>query len=194
LLPLMRQPRGTTFLVVIATLVVGGFTFALPDYLAINFAYQTVHVIGSAMHPTVDDNDYLVAEKIPYRVHAPRRGDIIIMRDPYDPTRDFIKRVVGLPGERILVRDCTVFIGQRRLIEPYVRDGWTRCATLWPVSGQAANLGPNDFFVMGDNRDSSLDSRSFGPVTRGEIEARVSTRVLPLQRAGPITGPKASLA
>ena len=179
---------------VIAALVVGGLTFALPDYLAINFAYQTVHVLGSAMHPTVDNNDYLVAEKIPYLVHAPRRGDIVIMRDPYDPSRDFIKRVVGLPGERILVQNCTVFVDQRRLIEPYVHDGWTRCATSWPASGQAATLGSDDFFVMGDNRDSSLDSRSFGPVTRREIEARVSTRILPLQRAGPISGPHASFA
>ena len=179
---------------VTAGLLVGAFTFALPDYLAVNFVYQTVHVFGSAMHPTIDDQDYLVAEKLPYRVHPPRRGDIVIMRDPFDPSRDFIERVIGLPGEGILVQSCTVFVNQRRLVEPYVRDGWTKCDLPWPASGHAAILGPNEFFVMGDNRDASAGSRTFGPVTRGAIEARVSTRILPLSRVGPVYGPPASLA
>jgi len=190
----MHRSRLGTCLVVVAALLVGAFTFALPDYLAINFVYQTVHVIGSAMHPTVDDNDYLVAEKLPYRMHPPRRGDIVIMRDPFDPTRDFIKRVVGLPGEGILVRSCTVFVNERRVVEPYVRDGWTRCDPPWPGSGQAVTLGANEFFVLGDNRDRSSDSRTFGPVVRGAIEARVSMRILPLDRAGPVSGPPTSLA
>lgn len=190
----MRGTRLGTCVVLVAALAVGAFTFALPDYLAINLAYQTVHVIGSAMHPTVDDNDYLVAEKLPYLVHPPRRGDIIIMRDPFDPSRDFIKRVVGLPGESILIQSCTVFVNQRHLVEPYVRDGWTRCDPPWPTNGQAAILGPNDFFVMGDNRDFSADSRTFGPVPRTAIEARVSTRILPLNHAGPLQGPQGSLA
>lgn len=190
----MQRLRLGTCLAVAAALLVGAFTFALPDYLALNFLYQTVHVIGSAMHPAVDDNDYLIAEKLPYRVHPPRRGDIVIMRDPFDPSRDFIKRVVGLPGEGILVRTCKVFVNQRRLVEPYVRDGWTRCDPAWPASGQAMTLGANEFFVLGDNRDSSLDSRMFGPVTRGAIEARVWTRIVPPGRAGPVSGPPASLA
>src|SRR5215469_3697563 len=191
----MHRSRLGTCLVVVAGVLAGAFTFALPDYLVINFAYQTVHVVGSAMHPTVDDNDYLIAEKLPYRLLYPvRRGDIVILRDPYDPSRDFIKRVVGLPSEGILVRSCTVLVNDRRLVEPYVRDGWTRCDPPWPATGQAAILGPNEFFVLGDNRDSSVDSRTFGPVMRTAIEARVWTRILPLDRAGPVSGPPASLA
>ena len=189
----MRRSRLGTCLVVFGAVVVGAFTLALPDYLAISFVYQTVHVIGSAMHPTVENDEYLVAEKLPYRLHPPRRGDIVILRDPYDPSRDFIKRVVGLPGEGIQVRGCTVLVNQRRLVEPYVRDGWTRCEPPWPASGQAATLGPSEFFVLGDNRDASEDSRTFGPVTRGAIEARVSTRILPLERAGPVSGAPPSL-
>jgi signal peptidase I len=190
----MHRSRLGTCLVVVAAVLVGAFTFALPDYIALGFVYQTVHVVGSAMRPTVDDNDYLVADKLPYRVHPPRRGDIVILRDPFDPSRDFIKRVVGLPGEGILIQSCSVFVNQRRLVEPYVRDGWTRCNPPWPASGHTRILGPNEFFVMGDNRDSSVDSRTFGPVTRGAIEARVWTRILPLNRAGPVSGPPASLA
>ena len=80
---------------------------ALLLYVVINFAIQTVHVIGLSMSPTVQNEDYLIASKIDYRFHTPQRGDIIIMRDPFDSSRDFIKRVVGVPGDRLLIRDGT---------------------------------------------------------------------------------------
>src|ERR1700694_5705006 len=72
-------------------------------YLGITFAVQAVHVEGVSMYATLDDHDYLVANKIDYRLHAPQRGDIIILRPPADNSRDFIKRVIALPGERLLI-------------------------------------------------------------------------------------------
>src|SRR5438094_9293489 len=91
---------------------------ALGLYLVITVAVQTVHVIGLSMYPTLDNDDYLIATKLDYHFHAPQRGDIIIMRDPYDPSKDFIKRVVALPGDRILIRDRRVLVNgpeQRRV-------------------------------------------------------------------------------
>jgi signal peptidase I len=163
---------------------------ALGLYLIINFAIQTVHVIGSSMYPTVTDNDYLIATKIDYRLHPPSRGDIIIMRDPYDNTRDFIKRIVGVPGDHILIRQGQVFINGHQVRETYLNNEvWTENAD-WPL-GQTTDpegvlLKPDEFFVMGDNRNHSSDSRVFGPVRRDQIEARAWIRVIPLSRIGPI--------
>jgi len=163
---------------------------ALGLYLVINFAIQTVHVIGSSMYPTVTDNDYLIATKIDYRLHPPSRGDIIIMRDPYDNTRDFIKRVIGVPGDHILIRQGQVYVNGHLLRETYLNnEPWTENAD-WPL-GQTTDpqgflLKSDEFFVMGDNRNHSSDSRVFGPVRRDQIEARAWIRVIPLSRLGPI--------
>jgi signal peptidase I len=167
---------------------------ALGLYLIINFAIQTVHVIGVSMYPTVQDQDYLIATKIDYRLHSPQRGDIIIMRDPYNASRDFIKRIVGVPGDHILVRGGHVYVNGRQVSESYINsEPWTDSAD-WPI-GQAGDpqgvlLKSDEYFVMGDNRNHSSDSRVFGPVRRDQIEARAWIRVLPLTKLGPVDGSK----
>lgn len=175
----MRNTRGLLLeLAEVAALALG-------LYLVIWFSLQTVHVIGLSMYPTVDDQDYLIALKLPYRFHAPQRGDIVIMRDPYDPTRDFIKRVIGVPGDRIVLRDGKVFINEHQVSEPYIVQPWSDS---WPPSGQEQKLGPDQFFVMGDNRNHSSDSRMFGSINRNQIEAQASLRVFPLSHFGVIGG------
>lgn len=171
---------------------------ALGLYLVITFAVQTVHVIGLSMYPTVDDSDYLIATKIDYRFHGPARGDIIIMRDPYDPSRDFIKRVVALPGERLQVKDAKVFVNGRRLEERYLTnpEPWTFTVNWPPPSSSEPDgrqLGPHEYFVMGDNRNHSSDSRLFGPVQRDQIEAHAWIRIIPLNQFGFIGGPRGFL-
>jgi len=167
---------------------------ALGLYLVINFAIQTVHVIGSSMYPTVTDNDYLIATKIDYRLHSPARGDIIIMRDPYDNSRDFIKRVIGIPGDHILIRQGQVYVNGHMLHETYLNNEvWTENAD-WPL-GQTTDpegvlLKSDEYFVMGDNRNHSSDSRVFGPVRRDQIEARAWIRVIPVTRLGPVDSNK----
>ena len=167
-------------------------------YLIINFAIQTVHVIGSSMYPTVTDNDYLIATRIDYRLHPPQRGDIIIMRDPYDPSRDFIKRVVAVPGDHILIRGGQTYINGHLLEEPYINpaEPWTDNAD-WPLGAtpdpQGVLMTSDEYFVMGDNRNHSSDSRVFGEVHRNQIEARAWLRVLPLNRIGPVDGSKPRL-
>src|SRR5258708_4782943 len=131
-----------------------GLPLLLPLYLVLNLTVQTVHVIGSAMEPTFRTGDYLVADKLGYRLRAPVRGDVVIVRDPSDPTRDLIKRVVGLPSEQVLVSGCAAFVNGRRLAEPYVRV-WSDCNPSWPVGGQPQVLASDEFFLMGDNRDHS---------------------------------------
>src|SRR5690348_3995717 len=94
-------------------------------YIGISFAVQAVHVEGLSMFATLDDNDYLIANKIDYRLHAPQRGDIIILRPPTNNSTDFIKRIIALPGERLLIRDGGVYINGHKLDEPYLPEEWT---------------------------------------------------------------------
>jgi signal peptidase I len=155
-------------------------------YFGISFAVQAVHVEGLSMWATLDDNDYLIANKIDYRLHAPQRGDIIILRPPTDNSKDFIKRVIALPGERLLIRDGIVYINGHKLDEPYLPEQWT-VFTNWPANNPNGQLmGPNEYFVMGDNRNRSQDSRTFGPITRDRVDGRAWFRIWPLTYFGGI--------
>src|SRR6202521_1044046 len=136
-------------------------------YFGISFAVQAVHVEGLSMYATLDDNDYLIANKIDYRLHPPQRGDIIILRPPTDNSKDFIKRVIALPGEKLLIRDGYVYINGHKLDEPYLPEAWNSMNN-WPPDGSVDGkvVPANEYFVMGDNRNKSQDSRIFGFIGR----------------------------
>ena len=155
-------------------------------YFGISFAVQAVHVEGLSMYATLDDNDYLIANKIDYRLHAPQRGDIIILRPPADNSKDFIKRVIALPGEKLLIRDSVVYINGHRLDEPYLPEAWTTLNN-WPSNNSDGQVMKSDeYFVMGDNRNRSQDSRIFGPIGRERIDGRAWFRIWPLDHFGDI--------
>jgi signal peptidase I len=181
-----NQPRTTTgasLLRELAEVIV----LAVILYFGISFAVQTVHVEGLSMFATLDDNDYLIADKIDYRLHPPERGDIIILRPPTDDSKDFIKRIIALPGEKLLIRDGVVYINGHRLDEPYLPEAWVVNKD-WPLNccpdGQV--IPANQYFVMGDNRNRSQDSRTFGPIGRDRIDGRAWFRIWPIAHFGNI--------
>src|SRR5256714_4744865 len=138
-------------------------------YVGISFAVQAVHVEGLSMFATLDDNDYLIANKIDYRLHAPQRGDIIILRPPTSNSTDLIKRVIALPGEKLLIREGLAYTNGHRLDEPYLPEAWVNDNN-YPRNGSDGEVMPSDQdFVMGDNRNRSQDSRFFGPISRDRI-------------------------
>jgi signal peptidase I len=156
-------------------------------YIGISFAVQAVHVEGLSMFATLDDNDYLIANKIDYRLHAPQRGDIVILRPPTNNSTDFIKRIIALPGERLLIRDGVVYINGHKLDEPYLPEEWTQDNSPPPwSSGDGAVIPVNEYFVMGDNRNRSQDSRFFGPINRDRIDGKAWFRIWPLDTFGSI--------
>ena len=156
-------------------------------YFGISLAVQAVHVEGLSMYATLDNNDYLIANKIDYRLHPPQRGDIIILRPPTDNSKDFIKRVIALPGEKLLIRDGYVYINGHKLDEPYLPEVWTTLNNPPPWSvGDGAVIPANQYFVMGDNRNRSQDSRIFGPIGRDRIDGRAWFRIWPLDHFGNI--------
>src|SRR6266566_5561182 len=153
-------------------------------YFGISFAVQAVHVEGLSMFATLDDNDYLIANKIDYRLHAPQRGDIIILRPPKDNSKDFIKRIIALPGERILISDGFVYINGHKLDEPYIPEAWTTLSNWGGPDGEV--VPPNDYFVMGDNRNRSGDSRVLGSTDPDLFQWAAWFRIWPLNHFGGI--------
>lgn len=124
------------------------------------FVFQNFVVEGSSMIPTLTQSDRLIVSRISYYLGQPERGDIIVFQYPYGPDRDFVKRVIGLPGETIVLKNGQVFIDDKPLqSEPYVKN--KSRDTHDPVT-----LGEDEYFVMGDNRTGSSDSRSWGPLQR----------------------------
>src|SRR5260221_8296492 len=116
-----RASTGSSLLRELAEVMV----LAIILYFGISFAVQTVHVEGLSLFATLDNNDYLIPDKIDYRLHAPQRGDIIILRPPTDNSKVVIKRIIAVPGERLLIRDSIVYINGHRLVQPYPPGAWT---------------------------------------------------------------------
>lgn len=160
---------------------------ALVLYVVIQYAVQTVHVLGSSMIDTLHDNDLLVASKISYKLHPPQRGDIVVFKPPDELSRDFIKRVIALPGERIHITNGVVYINGRVLNEPYLPEKWTYNNN-WPASGEDQIMQPGRYFVMGDNRNHSSDSRVFGAITLDSILGKAEVRIWPLSDLGFLSG------
>lgn len=149
------------------------------------FLVQPFYVIGASMEPTFLDHDYLLIDEISYRWREPHRGEVIVFRYPRDPKQYYIKRVVGLPGDRVVVRDGEVWLGEngaelKLYKEPYLGE-WVRTQGQTP-SYLDVVLKPQQYYVMGDNRSASMDSRSFGPIEKREIIGRIWIRGWPFDR------------
>jgi signal peptidase I len=141
------------------------------------FIFQPFIVKGQSMEPNFEDGDYLIIDEITYRFREPKRGEVVVFKNPMNERQRFIKRIVGLPGETIEVVDGKIFIlnGEKKVLDEssYLNFSFT--------SGNFhITLGKDEFFVLGDNRQFSLDSRRFGPIKREEIVGRVLLRLWPI--------------
>jgi len=150
------------------------------------FVAQPFVVSGDSMVPTFENGEYLIVDQLSYRLSEPQRGDVAIFRYPNDPSKFFIKRIIGLPGETVTVEDTTVRIsipGESRpltLEEPYVNDNEFGSVT--------QTLDLDEFFVMGDNRNISFDSRSWGALQKEDIVGRAFVRLFPLSHINYLPG------
>lgn len=150
------------------------------------FVAQPFIVNGSSMDPTFATGQYLIVDELSYHLGDPSRGDVIILRYPKDPSKFFIKRVIGLPYETIEIRGGAVTIKNEAhpegitLDEPYIK--YPKNDTL------SRTLGEGEYFVMGDNRAASSDSRYWGTVPRNLIVGRALLRLLPVASAAVLPG------
>lgn len=145
-------------------------------------------VSGASMHPTFDTWHYLIIDQLTYHFEKPQRGDVVVFNYPQNPSRFFIKRVIGLPGETVQLNGTAVTIFNDEhpdgfsLDEPYVADENAKESHL------VMELGDNEYFVLGDNRKASADSRYWGPLEEYRIVGRAYLRLFPFASAGVLPG------
>ena len=156
----------------------------LAAFLIRSFAIEPFFIPSGSMEPTLQIGDRVLVNKLSYDLHSVHRGDIVVFKKPandYSPgVKDLIKRVIGLPGDTISAHDGVVFIDGRKLPEPWLPKGETTA----PFPPQLIPHG--EYFMMGDNRGDSADSRIIGPVTDKLFIGRAFVRVWPLSRLGGI--------
>ncbi len=138
---------------------------------------QSTLVLGQSMEPNLHQDQRLIMEKVGYRLHGPRRGDIVVLRDPTGGPIPLIKRVVGLPGERVSIAGGRVYVDGVALNETYLHQQTTGDGRSWVVP-------PLQVFVLGDNRENSKDSRYFGPAPIDTIIGHAIFRYWPLNQVG----------
>jgi signal peptidase I len=126
------------------------------------FLFENYRVVGHSMVPSLQDEQFLVVNKLGYRLHEPQRGDIIVFYDPRDADRKLIKRIVGLPGEMVEIRNGQVFINETLINEPYIQ-------SLGRYSEPPTLIPEGQFYVLGDNRSNSSDSHNWGTLPEDRI-------------------------
>lgn len=151
-------------------------------FLVERFVMQPVEVDGSSMEPTLNNKNHLLLEKVTYTFSDPERYDVIVFQ-PYEEEEDlyYIKRIIGLPGERIYIKDNLIYINEEPLAENY---GYESTIEDPGIAQYEINLGVDEYFVMGDNRNRSKDSRDamVGVVKRDSIIGRAWCRIWPLNK------------
>lgn len=171
----LDEPDGTAWqtarqaLAEAAQVVLPALFLALVVHL---FLAQATVVFGQSMEPNLHPYQRLIVDKISYRLNAPQRNDIVVIRLP-DMDELLVKRIVALPGERVEIRGGVIYVNGDAVAEPFPHD-------MTPYDMAPIILGPLSYFVLGDNRSNSNDSRAFGPVALDEILGRVWLRYWPL--------------
>jgi signal peptidase I len=141
---------------------------AVASYLIIShFLLQGVSVVGISMVPTLQNSQRYLLNRCVYYLRSPRRAEVVVLRDPGDNGFS-VKRVVATSGDTVYLNDGAVYVNGCKLDEPYLAPG-TRTFTAPPGRDLFCKCGPDQVFVLGDNRNNSIDSRSYGPVPRGNI-------------------------
>lgn len=185
------RPIWNFFIDTIETIVIAAAIFVVV-YL---FLVQPHQIRGVSMVPAFHDLEYILTDKISYRFSSPQRGDVVVFQAPKDHELDFIKRVIGLPGEKLKIQNGSVYIYNSqnpdgiKLNEPYASDPYTSPGD-FAKDGETISIPKDEFFVMGDNRPRSSDSRVWGLVSRKEVVGRAWLRYWPLNKFKFIPGLK----
>ncbi len=155
-------------------------------FLAINTVSARIRVEGYSMMPTLENGEFIVVSRVSYKLGSPQRGDIIVFHYPRNPADEFIKRVIGLPGDSIRIHNGVVYVNGRPLEEPYIAAP-PNYETEWQVP-------EGELFVLGDNRNNSSDSHSWGTVPLDYVVGKAVFVYWPLPRFGPLNRDGMALA
>lgn len=185
----MIKVVGGFFLDLIETLMIGLSIFAVV-YL---FLMQPHQVSGDSMFPTLENGDYVLTDKISYRLGTPQRGDIVVFHAPpaaqcpQGTGCDYIKRIIAVPGDTVEIRDNKFYVNGTEIEESYLGEGVTTAAHSF-VGNRVVTLGEDEYFASGDNRPRSSDSRAWGPISSNEIVGRAFFRYWPMSSLSSLPG------
>lgn len=161
--------------------------FAVAIFLFVYLLLLQPHKIkGDSMQPNFPNGEYLLTDKVSYRFREPKRGEVIVFEAPPTENEEFIKRIIGLPGELVFVKEGSVFINGQRLEEAYLGPGAVTLSGNFLKEGEEILIPQAEYLVMGDNRLHSSDSRSWGFVPKDKITGRAWVIYWPVAKAGPI--------
>ena len=181
----MLKRLGAFFLDVLEVIV-----FAVGIFFFIYLLIMRPHKIsGQSMMPNFQDGEFLLTEKVTYYTRSPRRGDVVVFMPPVSATDEFIKRVVGLPGERIMIKDGRVYINDKLLPESYVDSSVPTAGGPFLSDNKEYVIPGDQYFVLGDNRPNSSDSRYWGPITKKAMSGRAWISYWPIDRSGVVPIP-----
>ena len=144
------------------------------------YLVQPFFVKGASMEPNFEDGDYLLVDELSYRFSVPERGDVIIFRYPQDPSQFFIKRIIGLPNETVEIKDNQIKIYNKERLEGFVLDESYLAFEQKTVGNSVTKTDDNEYFVLGDNRFQSSDSRRWGSVNKSLITGKAFLRPWPI--------------
>lgn len=153
------------------------------------FILQPNQVKGASMEPTFETSDYIFTSKVTYKFRQPERGDVVVFKSPSNPDIEYIKRVIGLPGDTVLISSGEVYVDGKQLQEPYIAAKTNVWDGGYAKDSVSITVPPGDLWVMGDNRPRSSDSREFGPIPIDTIIGQVLYRYFPPQKMGPLVNP-----
>ncbi len=171
------------FLELIKIALIAGVTIGLVRY----FLFKPFYVKGQSMEPNYFASEYLIVDEITYRFREPERGEVIVFKSPVVQKEFYLKRIIALPGERVKVEDAKVIVYNEEypqgvlVEEQYITEQTPGKITV--------TLGPDEYFVMGDNRDASFDSRRFGAISREHIVGKTWLRGWPIKRISTFKSP-----
>ena len=149
-------------------------------FLIRSFLIQPFLVSGSSMVPNFSDGDYLLIDEFTYRFREPQRGEVVVFRSPESGSTFFIKRIIGLPGERVDIKSGKIFVVGKNKTEEFLLEEDYIPSDVLTKGGAGLELGGGECFLLGDNRSYSFDSRSWGPLHRENIVGLVRLRLWPL--------------
>ena len=176
---------GLFLLELIKVAVLAGVTIALVRY----FLFKPFYVKGASMEPNFFDKEYLIIDELSYRLRAPQRGEVVVFKYPENPKEYFLKRIIALPGETIKIGNNTILVNGKDLDEAYLSKDEKTLISQDPKMSLERMLSENEYFVLGDNRDHSSDSREFCAVKTDSIIGDVFYRYFPSNVMGKISNP-----
>lgn len=177
----MLNKIGMWFLDAIQVIGISVITIVFLQY----FVFQPNEVSGKSMYPYLEDKDRIITEKVSYRLHQPQRGDIIVFKYPLNKSEEFIKRIIALPGEQVQIKNNSVIIYNTenptgyKLNEDYLSSNTVTNGRAFLSEGKKVTVPQNSYFVMGDNREGSSDSRQWGFISKDDIVGKAALRIWP---------------